>query len=110
MNDTLGRYHALTSAGHSFPDNRSRNPVLRLSRKHLTWIVVTAVFAAIPASGQPLLYCVCLRQQAFFALQTNQCVGVIPDLCSLATNCYFPSITPSPGYTCIQVPAPGTVV
>src|SRR5262245_50909751 len=96
-------------SGSSSSDNHRGHPVLRVFRKVLAGIVLISALTSMRAPAA-LLDCVCLRQQAFFALQTNQCVGVIPDLCPMATNCYFPSLPTSPGYTCLQTPAPGTVV
>ena len=53
---------------------------------------------------------VAVPQAKLPALTTNACCGFIPDLCPMATNCYFPSTNPAPGYTCTQNPAPGTPV
>jgi hypothetical protein len=76
----------------------------------LLFATLALLFMASIGRAQPgtILDCNCLRQLP--ALFTNNCTGVIPDLCPLATNCYNSSITPSPGYTCSQTPVPGTVV
>jgi len=53
------------------------------------------------------LDCSCLATQA--VLFTNGCVGIIPDLCTVVSNCWFPNAS-STGFTCIQNPPAGTVV
>ena len=103
----------------------SRNPLInrliegRLRQRRLVGRIklllraaaVAAFLATTAVQAQPLgnlLDCSCLSTQA--VLFTNACCGVIPDLCPGAANCYNPSILPAPGFTCVQTPAPGTVV
>ena len=60
------------------------------------------------AQAQPFFDCSCLATQS--VLFTNACCGFIPDLCPAANNCYFPPAGSVSGYTCSQLPLPGTPV
>ena len=67
------------------------------------------MLATSAAHAQPkLLDCSCLATQA--VLFNSACCGFIPDLCTVVSNCYTPSISPAPGYVCTQTPLPGTFV
>ena len=74
-------------------------------------LLLVALFlsAAIAATNaMPIVDCSCVANLS--GLQTNSCVGVVPDLSVLATNCFSTNvIIGSPGF-CTQTPVAGSQV
>jgi hypothetical protein len=72
------------------------------------WLTLLGLAVTPSSQAQNIFDCSCLSTQSI--LFTNACSGFIPDLCPVATNCYFPTAGSVPGYTCLQFPPAGTPV
>ena len=73
-------------------------------KARLRGLITLCLFSAsIHANASPPVDCNCLTNLPVF--QVNGCIGIVPDLCSIATNCYSTNVV-----NCSQSPGPYTPV
>src|SRR5215831_2419829 len=58
-------------------------------------------------AAQPVVDCNCLSNLPIY--HVTNCIGIVPDLCTVATNCFSTNYVAGPGL-CVQSPGPYTPV
>jgi len=91
----------------------SRFAIRSMKPKSLQIILLSGLAASLLwaplsyAQSGPFVDCNCLAKLP--QLQTNGCLGVVPDLCAIGTNCFRSTAVPPLPLSCNQTPVPGTI-
>jgi hypothetical protein len=63
--------------------------------------------SVLTAAATPVVDCNCLSNLPIY--HVTNCIGIVPDLCTVATNCFSTNYVAGPGF-CVQSPGPYTPV
>jgi hypothetical protein len=78
-----------------------------INQKTTGWFMAVLLGCTLAARANSPVDCNCLTNLPVF--QVNGCIGIVPDLCTLATNCFSSNVVSAPGF-CTQSPGPYTPV